>query len=210
MKRSKKVIESEIVESLLSGAQDDLKTRVSVAADTDRSAAALHQQWTEILQALKSEQEVYTRIQERAIDTLNTRALHVREEHEQPAGWGRPSAGYGWPLRLAGAATVMLGITIAAILTTRSPNSTIPSTLNLIPQPAVPSASNLAQHVRFDFAGQQLGTELQPFVTLNKAAESVPAGGVVKIKAGTTSETLRIAKPVRLVAVNGKVSIGAT
>ncbi|UCE61693.1 MAG: hypothetical protein JSU63_08080 [Phycisphaerales bacterium] len=57
-----------------------------------------------------------------------------------------------------------------------------------------------------DMAG--LGTFLSPFNTLTLAAAFVNPGGKVRIKAGSSTETLTIAKAMTLQAVGGTVRIG--
>ena len=61
------------------------------------------------------------------------------------------------------------------------------------------------------YAGTELGTQAQPFNTLGEAAASVVSGGTIKMIGGTTSsETVRITKPLRLEAVGGPVRIGGS
>lgn len=67
---------------------------------------------------------------------------------------------------------------------------------------------NGATYVFFEATESGLGTKHRPYQTLEQAINSAEAGGVIKINGGSTSELLRIAQPVRLVAVDGTVRIG--
>jgi WD40 repeat protein len=66
--------------------------------------------------------------------------------------------------------------------------------------------------VDFDHAGMELGTQLYPYALLLTGslpgATAVAAGGTVRIRSGTTPETQRIVKAMRLEAVGGLVRIG--
>ena len=65
-----------------------------------------------------------------------------------------------------------------------------------------------AKFVSFDFAGDELGTQDQPYQSLERAVASVESGGTLKVKGGSTGESLTIVKRVTLVAVEGPVRIG--
>lgn len=63
--------------------------------------------------------------------------------------------------------------------------------------------------VDFAYTGQEeLGTFTAPFNTLAEGATSVPAGGTLKIKAGTSTEKPTISKPMTISAYGGPVIIG--
>jgi hypothetical protein len=59
-----------------------------------------------------------------------------------------------------------------------------------------------------DFATANIGTFADPFLTLGEGASSVNSGGTVIIKRGTSPETLRIGKPMTIMAINGPATIG--
>jgi len=67
--------------------------------------------------------------------------------------------------------------------------------------------------VDFGFTGDEMGTESNPFNTLQEATDVLTEGGTIKVKGNTgknwTSETPRITTPMRIEAVNGTVIIGA-
>ena len=67
---------------------------------------------------------------------------------------------------------------------------------------------NGATYVFFEAVEKGQGTKHRPYQTLEQAINSAESGGVIKIKGGSTSELLRIAQPVRLMAVDGPVRIG--
>jgi hypothetical protein len=54
----------------------------------------------------------------------------------------------------------------------------------------------------------QIGNYYQPFSTLAQGTNAVPSGGTISIKAGTSAETMKISKPMKLIAVGGKAIIG--
>ncbi len=53
-----------------------------------------------------------------------------------------------------------------------------------------------------------MGTQAQPYSTLAEAIDAVEAGDEIKIKAGTTSETLTIDKNVTIQSSGGTATIG--
>lgn len=74
----------------------------------------------------------------------------------------------------------------------------------------VPEVDTTQIWVDFAYAGAETGTEDHPFNTLDEGANAVDVGETVKIKTGSTSETITIAKAMTLEAVGGAVQIGLT
>lgn len=62
--------------------------------------------------------------------------------------------------------------------------------------------------VDFAYTGQEGGSFTAPFNTLGEGVTSIPAGGTLKIKAGTSAESLTISKPMTISAYGGPVIIG--
>jgi hypothetical protein len=62
--------------------------------------------------------------------------------------------------------------------------------------------------VDFNYTGPETGSEAQPFNTVLEAITALIPGGIIRMRAGSTSETLRLSKPSRLEAVGGPVRIG--
>lgn len=62
--------------------------------------------------------------------------------------------------------------------------------------------------IDFGYAGNQTGSFSQPFNTVSQGVIAAPTAGTIYIKAGTTSETLTISKPLTIVASGGSVTIG--
>lgn len=62
--------------------------------------------------------------------------------------------------------------------------------------------------VDFNYGGLQTGAFVTPFNTLRQAVEFAPPGTIVKIKAGSTPETLQLTKPATIEAIGGPVIIG--
>lgn len=63
--------------------------------------------------------------------------------------------------------------------------------------------------VHFNYPGREIGTFELPYNTLVEGISQVASGGTLKIKAGSTPETLQLAKPVTIEAIGGPVTIGA-
>ncbi len=62
--------------------------------------------------------------------------------------------------------------------------------------------------VQFNYAGVELGTFPQPFNTLAEGVNAVNAGGIVAVKAGSTSETITITKACEVRGYGGTVVVG--
>jgi hypothetical protein len=62
--------------------------------------------------------------------------------------------------------------------------------------------------VDFSFLGNETGEFATPFNTLREGADFAPAGTIVKIKTGSTSETLTVTKSITIQAIGGPVVIG--
>jgi hypothetical protein len=62
--------------------------------------------------------------------------------------------------------------------------------------------------VQFSHQGLELGTFDFPYRTLAQGLSHVVAGGTLKIKSGSTSETPNLTRPMTIEAFGGRVSIG--
>jgi len=62
--------------------------------------------------------------------------------------------------------------------------------------------------VEFEHAGTQIGNFQLPINTVIDAVSTLAPNGTIKLKSGTTTETLTISKPLRMEAANGSVRIG--
>ena len=71
----------------------------------------------------------------------------------------------------------------------------------------VPSSSTVWVNFSYN-ADTELGSESQPFNSLNEGAIVVDSSGTVNIEAGDSTETLTITKPMSIEAQNGTVRIG--
>lgn len=58
------------------------------------------------------------------------------------------------------------------------------------------------------FTGTELGTVDQPYCTMQGAVAAVATGGTVRVKTGTSAETLRVTKPIRIECESGPAVIG--
>ena len=63
--------------------------------------------------------------------------------------------------------------------------------------------------VDFAHVGLEFGTETLPFDTMAEGVDAAFPSQTVNLKAGSTSETIRITKPMTLQASGGTVTIGA-
>ena len=54
----------------------------------------------------------------------------------------------------------------------------------------------------------QLGTFAQPFSTLAQGTNAVASGGTISLKPGHSSETMKIAKAMKIIAFGGIATIG--
>jgi hypothetical protein len=62
--------------------------------------------------------------------------------------------------------------------------------------------------VDFAYGGEEFGSEAQPYRSLAHGCLAVDTGGTVRIKSGTSAETPRLTKAMRLEAAGGTVRIG--
>jgi len=62
--------------------------------------------------------------------------------------------------------------------------------------------------VNFAWGGFEIGSFFAPYNTLSEAVNAVPNGGTIAIRAGSTSATLTINKPVTIVSWKGAAVIG--
>lgn len=218
MKPKRKVSESEIVESLLADAPGELKERVRQAANEDQTAALLHDHWSQIIEALQSEQPSYESLQERVITNVMARLPHETPAslkttaNESAAGRFtliarplRPS----WRLLAAAACVVVSTGYFAVSFFGLGFQIQAPSTAVDIRVAGNNGVSSDTQYVAFGWTGAETGTSSQPFSSLHRGIASVSSGGMLKIEAGSTGETAKIAKPLTIVAVGGSVRIGA-
>lgn len=72
------------------------------------------------------------------------------------------------------------------------------------------SVPETATWVDFNYAGTETGSFMQPYNTANEGTTNVPAEGLLRIKAGSTIETLRVIKPMRIEAAGGAAQMGAS
>ena len=70
---------------------------------------------------------------------------------------------------------------------------------------------NFQEPVWVDFnytVGTEDGTYARPYDTLAKGTNSVPSGGTIAIKPGSSPETITISKPMNIIAVGGAATVG--
>lgn len=132
---------------------------------------------------------------ERDRDEALTRAALARVRGKIIAGEVTQAAGWDWsrlmwlmrPAAAMACALLIIGVSIVAV-----------------------QHSSPAKSVYVSFAAEQSGkgTADQPINSLGRGASVVQPGGTVNLKPGATAESIRIEKPMRLVATEGKVTIG--
>lgn len=89
---------------------------------------------------------------------------------------------------------------------TSTPTPTSTQTPSSTPTPTPDSFEEV--WVDFAYQGTETGDQTQPFNTLAEAVTVVTTGGTLKIKPGSSSETPRISKAMRIEAPSGAVRIG--
>lgn len=62
--------------------------------------------------------------------------------------------------------------------------------------------------VNFLFAGTEYGTQSAPYKTLASAIAAVTNGGTVRVTSGSTAQSMRVTKPIRLESSGGTARIG--
>jgi hypothetical protein len=70
---------------------------------------------------------------------------------------------------------------------------------------------NFQEPVWVDFnytVGTEDGTYARPYDTLAKGTNTVPSGGTIAIKPGSSPETMTMSKPMDIIAVGGAATIG--
>jgi len=105
--------------------------------------------------------------------------------------------------------TVDIGFTNNTPTPTFTPTFTPTPTVTFTPTfTATPTPVPTLVWVDFSYGGTEKGTYDEPYNTLVEGVSAVAAGGTVRIKAGTTGETLEIDKEVRLESSGGQARVG--
>lgn len=201
------ITDSDIVDVLLGQASSEVERAVQTAARTDADFAAAYDNWTQIVSAAKSEAQLAEATTQRVCENVMKRV-----RREQPPRTVRVPArsGFragrlldlGWRRALAPLAAVVVVCLTGAVIVQ-----------------VINHGDNLTQQERrvtyVDFtasAAEEGGNQDEPYGTLGEAVQAAPDGGTIVIRASaanaSTSETVLIAKPLRLEAVGGKVRIG--
>lgn len=217
----KKITEFDIVDSLLADASNDVKARVAETVHADPETAEIHGQWRSILHAVESEAEASKAVRQRLIDRAMQR---IRLEELRPdtaasrkLDWGAVTAVFeniryaSWRKLGVASAVAVLAVTCAGFLLqwAPSPGFDVGAMQAHNGVEANEAAGANRMYVDFQFHGLELGTESQPFQTLASSIDHANAGEILMIKSGSTRESVRIAKPMTLVAVGGQVRIGS-
>lgn len=210
-----KITDSDIIDFLMGDASPDLEQRVRHAVQTDTKVAALHAEWSAILPVMEQEREVQKALQKRALDRVMQRvaAEKTNQQESIPSrlDWGRlrPSWKGVCGALAAAACLVLIAGYLALSLGPSGPDQVGSAPAQVVSAEATQD-SPPKQYVAFEYAGAGVGTESQPFATIERAVAAVDMGGALKIKSGSSNEQLRIAKPMRLEAVGGSVRIGSS
>lgn len=201
------ITDSDIVDVLLGQASSQVEGAVQKALQTDADFATAYDEWTQILAAAKSEaqrleataQRVCENVMERVGQEQRPQTIQVPVRRVFRTGW---LLGLGWRRTLAPLAAAVVVCLIGAII--------VPG---MYPKVELVQLERRVTYV--DFAARTVeegGSRELPYRTLGKAVQAAPEGGIIVIRpsiAGVTlSETIRIAKPLRLEVESGKVRVG--
>jgi hypothetical protein len=205
----------EIIESLLDEAPGAKNERLRQESQTDPHLATRCAEWRAILAAMPQGAKEHRLSQARAIDRVMRRLPDLSRETQDPVTHGWPSffpthmATAGWIV--ATGVVLLVGLWCLPFSGTMS-NVTLPGQKLIASKaglaPVGELNSNPTRFVEFDFSGKELGSPRQPFQSIKQGVAALPPGGMLKIKGGATPESLRISKPVVLVAMGGQVRIG--
>jgi len=221
----KKVTDREIVESLFHGSPAGFRRRVSEVAAEDREHERFFSGWSDVLRTIRNDSQTAEPHRERIVENVMrnlpplSRTEDSGEAVKDPTGFSL----FG-TLRatLEGnrlAATLVAGVYLTVVvgffvfsryLLIGSPlsQSPAPRTHSLVASSKLTNSAQDVRYVAFDSENHGTGTESEPFSNLKEGLRKVVDGGTLKILSGSTGETGIIDKPVRLVAVGGRVRIG--
>ncbi len=210
---SHQVTESEIIDVVLGQAAPEVEAEVRRAVRSDAEFAAVYDQWTQVIPAMKQENIRAKAVTRKACERVMER-LREEREHEPARALSRKSWGTpGWRWALAAAACLVVCAGFLTTLVYRSHESPMVNVLRPTGQDAPQVGQQAMAYVEFSHNRPNgLGTASQPFKTLAEGIAAVPVGGTVRIKGDvgdpSTPETPRITKAMRIEALGGTVTIG--
>jgi len=211
---SHRVTESEIVDVLMGQADAEVDERVRERIRNDRKFAALYDYWTHLIPAIEEERGRVRTVTNKACQRL---MAQLNEERPPRAAAVLPgeTGSKVWRIRgVATAASVLLCIgCLILLLLSFGDESAMPTLRYPVDENRGRTLEKSIAYVDFsaDLAAEP-GTSSRPFKRITDAIAAVSNGGIVRIRSDVavtlTPETLRIAKPVRIEAVGGRVRIG--
>lgn len=217
-----KAKEREIIETVLGDASLEVQRRVKDAVGEDETTAAVYHQYESILTGAREAQATNQTISDAAITRVMGR-LGECPDAELAKGLSIRRR-QGISLRRFAAAAAILAIVAFAGLFWLSNSSGPAERVQVAEQEGAPAHLVVATAVEVGSSGfsfpsdtrfvdfgtsrSALGTQSAPFASLKQGLLGTPEGGLLVIKAGRSSEILRIDKPVILMAIGGDVRIG--
>ncbi len=210
---SHQVTESEIIDVLLGQARPEVEERVRDKVRADKAFAAVYDHWAKLVPAMKQESVRAHAVTRGAYQQLMAR-LSQEEMPRQTVPLSRGSlARFGWVEVMAAAACVALCAGILTALIYPSDQSPVMRERRPAIQNSALTFEEAIAYVDFSSShARELGTPSQPFNTLASGIAAVSGGGIVRIRGDaadtSSSETLRITKPVRIEAIGGRVRVG--
>lgn len=190
--------QTDIVDYVLGQGSPEFRRRIESVAATDPELAAELANWQTLRPALAAERRGADSITESACVRLAEKIRHIqpvpaRSFSLRQLWWELTHPAVG--LTAAACALLIVGAAWMAVHMSSQPD---------------PTGKLFASSIYVDFGAERegQGTAHQPFRSLDKGTSSIPAGGTLKLKPGATAESVRIAKPMRLTAIDGPVRIG--
>jgi len=202
-----KISDDDIIPMLSGDDSPELETRVNEATKIDQKAAGRHAEWSTILRAIQSKRDTAKSMNERVVKGVMLRLAEQKVSRPQ-IETGR----LHWSAAVPRWKNSYAALVVAACLVISAGYFWLNNT-----DPRLPSLNTFENetielgvyHVAFQSSGPGIGTESQPFNTLENAIKVVETGGILMLESGSTDERARIVKPVTLKAIDGgSVQIG--
>lgn len=210
--------DKDIVDVILGDAPDSVQEKVNESTAANPEVRARYEKWSRLITSRRESRSASTLHR----DIIDSTLARLKESHQfgaegltSPAhtapGWANLQT-YRHPLLAMAAAGVfvlsvsMYLLSIGEVSRPGDGPSTEAARVIKLLEPV----EAITWYVDFAAANSGDGTATSPFRSLRQAIERSPASALLKVAAGSTSETMRLDKRLRIEAVNGKVQIGAS
>lgn len=208
----------DLVDVILGDAPSGVQDKVREAVSADPEVSSRYAKWSGLITASRegrSAAALHGDIVESTMARLKASDLMGVDGLKSLAHTKPSSANlhrHWYPLRtMAAAGLILLGVSVYFLNSPESPSPNAGPSSE--PAQVVNNLDPLETYtLHVDFAARHTGdgTSASPFSSLSDAVMRSPSDAILKIAAGSTPETLRLEKRLRIEAVNGKVQIGAS